>query len=153
MKKAFAVFGCICAGLLLIAVVLAAFLLPRALRLEHDGAAYLKGVLPEIVGTWDEKALASRATPELMASAKSPDEIGRMFRAFATLGKLKRIDEPKGSVFTGVFTGQGAVTVGNFTARAEFEGGGAIIFVQLRRVADGWKINGFHINSDAFLPK
>jgi hypothetical protein len=55
-------------------------------------------------------------------------------------------------VVSSAFTGEGTVTLGNYTAHGEFEKGKATIKIQLRRVNDTWKINGFRINSDVFLP-
>jgi len=152
-RRGFAIFGYVCAGILAVFVVLAAIFIPRALHLEHDGAAYLDHTLPGIVGTWDSHALASRATPELLGVVKAPADLERVFRFFKQLGKLKHIDEPTGSVYTGTYLGKGTVTTGNFTAKAEFENGPATISVQLTRVGDSWEYNGLHINSPVFLPK
>jgi hypothetical protein len=152
-RRGFAVFGYVCAGLLAFVFVFAAVFIPRALHLEHDGAAYLDHTLPEIVGTWDSHALASRATPELLGSVKPPTDLERYFRFLRQLGKLKHMDEPTGSVYTGTYLGKGTVTTGNFTAKAEFENGPATISVQLTRVGDNWKYNGLHISSPVFLPK
>jgi hypothetical protein len=71
---------------------------------------------------------------------------------FSQLGPLKHLDKPKGAVYSGVFTKQGSYTVGNYTANADFEKGSADIHIQLLRVGDEWKINGFKIYSDVFLP-
>jgi hypothetical protein len=72
---------------------------------------------------------------------------------FRQLGELKHLDAPKGGITSGAFTGTGVVTMGNYTAKAEFEHGAATLQIQLRRVDDTWKINGFYINSDVFLPQ
>jgi hypothetical protein len=71
---------------------------------------------------------------------------------FQRLGSFKHLETPKGTVVSSAYTGTGTVTIGNYKAQAEFEKGEATIEIQLRRAGDTWKINGFHINSDALFP-
>jgi hypothetical protein len=153
MKKVFTVLGCIFAALLAIGIILAVIFVPRALRLQHAGAAYLETALPAIVGSWDANALVARATPELLATITPRADLDRLFRDFTKLGHLKHLDPATGTIVASAATGSGAATLGNFTAQADFEHGPATIRVQLKRVGDTWKINGFHVSSKAFLPR
>jgi hypothetical protein len=77
MKKIFTIIGYVAAGLALVVAIIAAIFLPRAFRLQKEGVTYVKANLRPIVENWDEKALIARATPELMKSAKSPEEISK----------------------------------------------------------------------------
>lgn len=153
MKKLFTILGVIFALIIVIFVVVAAIFIPRALKLNREATTYIQDAVPKIVTNWNSHELVDRATPELLASAKSRDEIDRLFVMFRQLGSLKHIDTPTGTVVSSAFTGSGTVTIGDYTAHAEFEKGQAIIKIQLRRVNETWKINGFRINSDVFLPQ
>jgi len=137
-----------------IVAIIAAVFLPRAFRLQKDGIAYLQVNLKPILENWDDRALIARASPELMKAVKSPDEMARLFRYFKALGALQSLQEPvAGNVNSGTTVENGAYTLADYTIEGNFEKGPATISVQLLRTNDTWKINGFHINSDAFLPK
>lgn len=154
VKRALAIFGCICAGILAVALIAAAIIIPRSLRLQKSGLDYVRANLPSIVDTWSAQALADRATPELMEAAKSQQGLASLFTYFRKLGKIKQLDEPtKGMVYTGTDTAHGSYTVSDYTIHGDFEGGQATIVVQLRKVGESWKFNGFRVNSAAFLSK
>ena len=152
MKKLFAILGVIFAVIIVIIVIAAAIFIPRTLKLDREATAYIQDAVPKIVTNWNSQELVDRATPELIAAGKSHDEMDRLFVMFRQLGSFKHLDKPEGTVVSSAFTGSGTVTVGNYTAHGEFEKGTATIKIQLRRVDNTWKINGFRINSDAFLP-
>lgn len=152
MNKVFTILGVTFAVILVVIVIAAAIFIPRALKLDHDATAYIQSAVPQIVAQWNPQALSDRATPELLKDPKYKDEVDRYFEMFSKLGALKHLDTPKGTVYSGAYTGTGAYTLGNYAAEAEFEKGKATIKIQLLRVGDGWKINGFRIYSDAFLP-
>lgn len=152
MKKLFAILGVIFAVIIVIIVIAAAIFIPRTLKLDREATAYIQDAVPKIVTNWSSQELVDRATPELMDAAKSRDRLDRLFVMFQQLGSFKHLDKPKGTVGSSAFSGEGTVTLGNYTAQGDFEKGKASIKIQLRRVNNTWKINGFHINSDVFLP-
>jgi hypothetical protein len=152
MRKLFTILGVIFATIVVIIIIAAAIFIPRTLKLDHEATAYIQDAVPKIVINWSSQELIDRATPELLATAKENDQLDRLFVMFQQLGSLKHLDTPEGVVTSSAFTGEGAVTIGNYTAKAEFEKGPATIKIQLRRMNDAWKINGFRINSDVFLP-
>jgi hypothetical protein len=152
MKKLFTILGVIFAVIIVIIVIAAAIFIPGAIKRDHEAMSYIKDAVPKIVTNWNSQELIDRATPELLAAAKKNDEIERLFAMFQRLGAFKHLDEPEGSVVSSAHTGTGTVTVGNYKAHAEFDKGEARIEIQLRRVGDTWKINGFRIFSDALLP-
>ena len=152
MKKLFTILGIIFATIIAIIVIAAAIFIPRALKLDHEATAYIQDAVPKIVTNWNSQELVDRATPELLAAAKKNDELARLFVMFRQLGSFKQLDKPEGMVVSSAYTGEGTVTLGNYTAHGDFEKGKAIIKIQLRRVDGTWKINGFRINSDVFLP-
>jgi hypothetical protein len=152
MKKLFFILGVIFAVIIAIIVIAAAIFIPRTLKLDREATAYIQDAVPKIVTNWNSQGLVDQATPELMNSVKSRDELDRLFVMFRQLGSFKHLDKPEGAVVSSAFTGEGTVTLGNYTAQGDFEKGKATIKIQLRRVDDTWKINGFRINSDVFLP-
>jgi hypothetical protein len=152
MKKVFTILGVFFAVIIVIFIIAAAIFIPRTLRLDREATAYIQDAVPKIVTNWSSQELVDRATPELIDAAKSRDEIDRLFVMFRQLGSFKHLDKPEGTVVSSAFTGTGTVTVGNYSAHAEFEKGPATIMIQLRRVKETWLITGFRINSDVFLP-
>jgi len=152
MKKFLSILGGIFAVIVVIVIIVAAIFIPRALKLDREATAYIQDAVPKIVEHWNAQELIDLASPKLMSAVKSRGEIDRFFVMFRQLGALKHLDTPKGGVTSGTFSGSGLVTLGNYSAQADFEHGSATIQIQLRRVGDSWKIDGFHINSDAFLP-
>lgn len=152
MKKVFTILGVIFAVILVIIVLVAAIFIPRTLKLDRDATAYIQNEVPKIVEHWDPQALTDRASPELLKVPKFKDEIDRYFDMFSKLGALKHLDTPKGAVYSGVYTGTGSYTIGNYTSEADFEKGKAMIKMQIMRVGETWKVNSFRIYSDVFLP-
>jgi hypothetical protein len=152
MKKLFTILGVVFAVIIAIIIIAAAIFIPRTLKLDHEATAYIQDAVPKIVTNWNSQELIDRATPELMAAAKSRDEIDRLFAMFRRLGSFKHIDKPEGKVVSSAFVGRGTATVGSYSVRAKFEKGPATIQIQLQRANGTWKINGFRINSDVFLP-
>lgn len=152
MKKFFAILGGIFAAMIVILVIVIAIAIPRALKLEHNGAAYIEMAVPKIAKHWNLRELTDRASPGLLSSLGHHKQVDRLFVLFRQLGTLRHLGKPKGSVYTGDFPGSGYGTVGNYTVQAEFAKGAATIDIQLYRTGGSWQINGFHINSNVFLP-
>ena len=154
MKAFLSILGGIFAVILVIAVVFAAIFIPKALKLDHEATAYIQDTVPKIVAKWNSHELIDRATPDLLSATKSGTEIDRIFNMFRELGTLSHIDTPTGTVGSHVLSREkGVVTVGNYKVHADFEKGPATISIQLKREDGGWKINGFHIDSEVFLPR
>jgi hypothetical protein len=145
-----------CGGISVVLVVILAFFVGsfvyRASRLDKEAVAYMEREIPAIISTWDSRALLDRSSPELLATLKSPEDTERLFVVFRRQGPLQKLATPTGTVSSGAFTGTGSFTIGRYTADATFEHGSAQLRIQVRRSESGWKIDGFHVNSDLFLP-
>jgi hypothetical protein len=152
MKKLLIVLGSVFAGIIILLLIAAIIFIPRTLVLDKKATQYIAENTPAVVDGWNPQNLIDRASPELLSSVKSREAWDRLFAFFRQLGSLKHLDPAKGAVISGAYSGQGMYTIGNYTVQAVFEKGSAVISVQLLRVGTTWKINGFHINSDAFLP-
>ena len=153
MKKFFSVLGGCFVLIIVIAGISLAIFIPRALRLDREATDYINETLPKVVSPWNSAALLDHSSTELVATLKSPDDIQNLFAMFQKLGALKHLDAPTGSVSSMAFTGKGSGTFGNYVVHAEFEAGPASINIQLQRVGESWKINGFHVNSRALFEK
>jgi succinate dehydrogenase hydrophobic anchor subunit len=151
-KKLLVVLGGFFAVILLVAGIAAAIYFPHAMKLDREAIAYIQDTMPKIVGHWNSKELLDRATPQLDSTMKSHGGPERHFEMFRKLGPLKHLNAPTGGVGTTVYPGQGAATLGEYSAKAEFENGTATILIQLLRMNGQWMINGLRVNSDAFLP-
>ena len=152
MKKVLLGCGGIAVALLLVAGILALIFIPRWLRQDREATAYIEEAVPRIASTWNPQDLIDRASPQLLAGVKSPDDWERLFTVYRRLGALRKLEKPTGGITSGAFAGTGAFTIGQYTANATFENGQAQLQIQVRLVDNAWKIDGFHINSDLFLP-
>ncbi|HTQ38028.1 MAG TPA: hypothetical protein VMJ32_03320 [Pirellulales bacterium] len=152
MKKLFTCLGVVFAIIIVIIIILFAVFIPKGIEFNREAIVYLNSEVPKIVEHWNSQELLDAATPEMKSMMNDPDEVERLFVMFRQLGALKHLDEPSGGIFMGARTPTGSATIGNYTIPGEFVKGHGVILVQLRRVGDSWKIDGFRINSDVFLP-
>lgn len=152
MKRIFTCLGVVVAIFIVVLVIVFAIFIPRAFQLGRDATTYIKSEVPKIVQNWNPQELIDRA-PELASTIKSKGDIDRLFAMFRQLGSLKQLDMPTGGVHIWASTNEESSAVGNFTAHAEFENGPATIVIQLLRMDNTWKINGFEIRSKVFLPQ
>ena len=139
--------GCFFLILVIVGVALAIFI-PRGMKLDHEAETYVQTAVPKIVSPWNSQALIDCATPELMATVQSPEDIPNLFNTLRRFGSLKHLDAPKGTTITTAFMGKGTATLGNYTVPAEFENGKAVISIQIKLEGDQWRINGFHVNGN-----
>lgn len=152
MKKLLMILGGIFGALLLALIILAIIFIPRFLKLDREATEYIQSNVPKIVANWNPTNLMAQASSVLLTDLQTNQNTGRMFEMFSELGSLKHLNTPEGKVFSGAYTGEGTYTIGNYDVKADFDKGPATIRIQLLRVGDAWKINGFRIYSDAFLP-
>lgn len=121
-------------------------------QLAAGSQAYVDEVIPEIVSSWDAKALMERAGPELISTA-SPEKLEKIFQAFSDrLGPLERYEGSRGQAHVSVTPQTGKVTVASYVAEATFQKGKALIEVNLVMRDRGWQIVGFFIRSDVLVP-
>lgn len=140
---------CVIGGII---AIFAAIFVPRFFRLYNSGVSYVETVIPKVFLNWNPKDAMEYATVDLKASMMKGDETERLYIMFKKLGALKHLSKPEGNVFSKADTSTGSATYGNFAVKAEFENGSANIWIQLRRTGESWKIDGFRITSDSFLP-
>ena len=149
--------GVIIFAIIIVAIVNTSIGFNSPARLNKEAAAYIADNLPKIVDRWDAQNLVDRADPALTAGgATRRRQFEEMCAKFQKLGALKHLDTPEGGgVYSGAFTMKGMYpsrTLGSYKVQADFENGQATITIQLVRVEKKWKVIGFDINSDVFLP-
>ena len=103
MKKALMIFGGVCAGGLLLLVILVSFIAYKGHGLDKESKAYADSAIVAITSQWNEKDLTDRASPQFMATVKNPADLDRAVGLWRTLGPLKKYDGSKGdaNVFFG----------------------------------------------------
>lgn len=129
-----------------------AYIAVRGTALDKESKAYADSAIPAIVTTWSEKELLDRASPEFK-KAVAIDQLDRLFRAFATFGRLQNTEPAQGQSLMSATTQNGKRISGQYTAKATFEKGEATLKLGLIKHGDQWQILGFHVDSPVFVPR
>ena len=150
MGKILAAIGLLAVGLFVLGAAGFAYLAVRGGKLDREAAAYSTDAVRAITTHWDPAALASRATPQLVASIP-PDKLAALFGWFATLGALQ--DDPDCRGRSSIFASpSGTTTTGKYACAARYQVGQATVTVALVKTGGAWRINGFHVTSPMLLP-
>ena len=152
MKKFLIVLGSIFLTIVVLGTIGIAFVAVRGAALDKESKAYVDSAIPAIVTTWSEKELLDRASPEFK-KAVTIDQLDRLFRAFATLGRLQNRESANGQALMSATTKNGKTISAQYTANATFEKGEATIKLGLIKHGDQWQILGFHVDSPVFVPR
>jgi hypothetical protein len=151
MKKFLIVLGSIFLAIVVLGAIGIAFFAVRGTALNKESKTYADSAIPAIVTTWSEKELLDRASPEFK-KAVTIDQLDRLFRAFAMLGRLQKCEPAQGQSLMSATTKNGKRISGQYTAKATFEKGEATIKLGLIKHGDQWQILGFHVDSPVFVP-
>jgi hypothetical protein len=152
MKKFLVVLGSIFLAIIVVVAAGIAFVAVRGTKLDKESKAYADSAIPAIVGTWSEKALLDRASPEFKKSV-AIDELDRLFRWFSGLGRLQHCAPARGQSLMSSTTQTGNRITADYDAEATFEKDNANIHLTLIKHGDNWQIMGFRVNSPALMPK
>lgn len=119
--------------------------------LNAESKAYVDDAVVAITAHWSVDELMTRSTPQLRQITK-PDVLRGLFDAASTaLGPLVKYDGAKGEAVMSTRTGSGTTISARYFAHARFQKGDADFVVVLLKINGSWKIEGFHINSDALM--
>ena len=151
MKKFLLVLGSLFLGLIVLGAITISFLAVRGSALDKESKAYADSAVPAIVSTWSEKALLDRASPEFKKIV-TIDQLDRLFRWFSQLGALKHCDPAEGHSLMSATTQTGKTISADYTAKATFEKGPAVIKLSLIKHGDQRQIAGLHVDSPSFVP-
>ena len=153
MKKFLIVLGSIFLALILLGGIGIAFTAIRGTALDKESKAYADSAIRAIVSTWSEKELLDRASPELK-KAVTIDQLDRFFLAYYnTLGGLQKCEPAQGQATMSLTSQTGRMTTGQYMAKTTFEKGEATITLTLIKHGGGWQIEGFYVDSPAFVPR
>lgn len=152
MKKFFIVLGSIFLAVLVLGAIGIGYIAYRGNALDKESKAYADSAIPAIVTTWSEKELLDRASPEFK-QASTIDQLDRLFRMFATLGRLQKCEPAQGQSLMSATTQSGKTISAQYTAKATFEKGEATIKLGLIKHGDQWQILGFYVDSPVFLSR
>jgi hypothetical protein len=151
MKKFFIVLGSIFLAIIVLGAIGIAFVAVRGNALDKESKAYADSAIPAIVTTWSEKELLDRASPEFK-QAVTIDRLDRLFRWVSGLGQLQKCEPAQGHAVMSATTQTGKMISAEYSAKATFQKGEAVIKLGLIKHGDHWQILNFHVDSPALIP-
>jgi hypothetical protein len=135
--------------LTLIVIIVASIGLGVALikgkTLDAESKAFVDSAIPAISATWSKQELLDRATPELRDIAK-PEQLNAVFDRLSQLGPLVKYEGATGQATMSYMLGSGSTVAASYVAKAQFQNGGAVFRVVLRKREDRWMIYNFHVD-------
>jgi hypothetical protein len=145
-----AIIGAILLGLLVIAGGFIGYFVYVGNGLDKSSKAYVDEAIPAIVTNWSPDELVKRES-KAFQKATNDEQLVKLFSAFRRLGALKEYKGCKGDANMNYTTESGSVVTATYLGHATFDNGDAEIKVVLVQQDGQWKIQGFRIDSPAFL--
>ncbi len=150
MKQFFIVVGAVITSFIVIVAIIFLFTSYSGRKFDVQSKAYVDKVILKIFSQWDMEALKTEVSPELW-SATSKNEIELVFQTLSEkLGPLKQYIGSKGEAE--VYLASKGNVIGNYTAKAIFRKGEAVIFLQVLLNGNKWQIVNFNVKSPVFGP-
>jgi hypothetical protein len=151
MKKFFIILGSMFLVIILLGVIGIMFVAVRGNALDKESKAYADTAIPAIGTTWSQKELLDRASPELK-QAVTTDQLDHLFRWVSGLGQLQKCEPAQGQALMSATTQTGRMISAQYTAKATFQKGEALIKLGLIKHGNEWEILNFHVDSPALVP-
>jgi hypothetical protein len=127
------------------------FMLARSgTALDAESAAYVQNSVEAVAGHWDADELWKRSTTHFRQSTKEDDLRAFFSAANSSLGRLLEYRGAQGQAMMS-FSNAGRSATARYDAKVSFEKGDADIVVALVKDGTVWRIEGFHIGSDALM--
>ncbi|BCB95500.1 hypothetical protein JZK55_04220 [Dissulfurispira thermophila] len=124
-------------------------------KLDKESKAYVDNIVPSVFGRWDVSKMMQNASPEFLATIKSPQDRARLedlFKAcYERLGMLKQYNGSEGGATVYHEIGKGKTVYADYTARGTFENGQAKIVMRIIRKDNKWQIYSFNVISPVLL--
>jgi hypothetical protein len=120
-------------------------------RAHAEGRTYAAAALPMITQPWSVEALLERASPDLLAGGPRTKLVELISWMETRLGPLKGEPAFQDGGWNNHLGTKGFVLTSVHFADCEFEKGQGRVTLALVRSDGVWKINGFHVNSDALM--
>ena len=118
----------------------------RGKTLNEESKVYADAAIPAIVGSWSERELIDRESPEFK-QAVSQQQLDELFQRISTLGHLQKCEPAQGQSMMSAMT---HAIKAHYIAKATFEKGEAEIDLSLIKHGDQWQIESFFVKSPAF---
>jgi hypothetical protein len=151
MKKFFLILGSMFLVIIVLGIIGIMFVAMRGSALDKESKAYADAAIPAIVTTWSQKELLDRSSPELK-QAVTADQLNRLFRWVSGLGQLQKCEPAQGQALMSATTQTGKMISAQYTAKATFQKGEALIKLGLIKHGNEWEILNFHVDSPALVP-
>jgi len=145
-----AVVGAVLLGLLLLVGGFIGYIAYVGNGLDKSSKEYVDQAIPAIVTGWSPDELVKRES-KAFQKATTDEQLIKLFAAFRKLGALKNYEGCKGDANVNYTPNSGKVITATYLGRATFEAGEAEIKVILIQENGVWRIQGFRIDSTAFL--
>lgn len=117
----------------------------RGAALNQESKAYADAAIPAIVGSWSEKELLDRKSPEFSQSV-TQQQLDQIFQKFSVLGHLQKCEPAQGQSIMSAMT---QTIKAQYAANATFDKGPAVVQLDLIKHDDQWQILGFFVRSPA----
>jgi hypothetical protein len=114
-------------------------------KLNQESKAYADAAIPAIFASWNEKELLDRESPELKQSL-TQQQLDEIFQRCSSLGHLQKSDPAQGQSMMSAMT---HTIKAQYTAKATFDKGEAVIDLTLIKHENQWQIAGFFVKSPA----
>lgn len=118
--------------------------------LDAESAAYVRDSVVTIASDWNADELWSRSSLRFRQASTKQDLRNFFDVARGSLGRLLQYRGASGQARIDI-SPAGRTTTAKYDAKASFEKGNAEIVVTAVKVGADWHIEGFHINSTAFM--
>jgi len=152
MKKFFLVLGGIFFALLVIMTIALGIAFYKGSALDDESRKYVEATVPPILSTWSVAKLKESSSPQLLEVLENGAETtARLFEKLSTLGQLQKFYDVTGEASMNASTEHGNSITANYTAKADFENGPAIITISLIRLNEKWLLLRLNVNSEALL--
>ncbi len=150
VKTVLAVIGAILLTLLSLAGGLFGYLFYVGKGLDQASKEYADQAIPAIVARWSPDELAKRES-KAFRKAMGDQQLVQLFGIFRKLGAMKSFEGCTGESHISYSLNLTRVVTASYAGKASFDNGDAEIRVGLIQENGVWKIQGFHVNSPAFL--
>ncbi len=152
LKKILIGIGVVVLVIVLAIVAAGAWVFHARSAYAETAVPYIKKAVPALT-SWDPAQLKLYMDPDVLKTMPD-DKVQKLEAWLSTLGHLKGMDEPVFvNVWSGAYTGTGAMKLVTYTVHAHFDAGDGDIFIRLRDRDGGFTVYTFNVNSDALLGK
>jgi hypothetical protein len=150
LKKSLQILGAVFGVLILAVIIFVAVFVVKGTALDKESTDFIDKVAPNILGDMTKEAFFTYASDEFKAAMK-PDEFEKVLNVYRKLGHLRLYKGAKGTVGMTVDANKGKIVLGQYVAEAEFDRGPARLQIVTVKKGDRWFIQGFKIDSPAFM--